>query len=94
MPTLDQLKDDPTIDNVSGATIRPNDVSGAGASFRTGDVAQLRSGGPQMVLGWIANGSANCYWTDGSGSDHMAIFPTACLRRVNLARRDPAEYEV
>jgi uncharacterized protein YodC (DUF2158 family) len=34
-------------------------------NFQVGDVVQLKSGGPQMTIDEIADGSAHCTWLIG-----------------------------
>jgi len=55
------------------------------AQFRTGQVVQLKSGGPRMtVTGYSQLGNAICEWfKPGDPDPHSGTFPDDALRIVN-----------
>ncbi|WP_406698077.1 DUF2158 domain-containing protein [Singulisphaera sp. Ch08] len=44
-------------------------------SIQSGDIVQLKTGGPRMTAGFISPGQAkvNCYWFEGSQFRHAEI---------------------
>lgn len=58
-------------------------------SIRSGDIVQLRSGGPKMTAGrkWDWNTRVVCYWFKGN-EEYAESFPVAALRKVDDERKD------
>ena len=63
----------------------------ADEQLQAGDVVQLKSGGPKMVIEWInrknppnvfANLGACCSWFDSSGKQHTKMFAESALKKV------------
>lgn len=54
--------------------------------MKSGDLVQLKSGGPVMTVGWVEHGGAQCNWFDERNELKSAHFATSQLRLVD----DPA----
>lgn len=53
------------------------------SNFVVGDVVQLKSGGPPMVIVAINDGTAVCAWHDSEGKPHTESYPLAALKKLS-----------
>lgn len=56
-----------------------------GNAFEPGTVVQLKSGGPQMVVGEeskLNRGLVPCHWLDSTGGFHSVSIAPACLQHA------------
>lgn len=59
----------------------------ADEKFEVGDIAQLKSGGPQMTVIAVYNDdddepSARCAWFSSGGKDMESLFPLQALNNI------------
>ncbi len=52
------------------------------AEFSSGDVVQLKSGGPSMTIRWVEDNEAYCEWFDGA-SNKGAKFSINQLQKLD-----------
>jgi len=51
--------------------------------IQAGDVVELKSGGPEMTVGYFENGSeVTCYWFDNANNFQRQIIATEALKKV------------
>jgi uncharacterized protein YodC (DUF2158 family) len=53
--------------------------------LQLGNLVQLNSGGPTMIVADIDGTNAICAWRDHDGETHEHDFPIACVHRVPIA---------
>ena len=65
-----------------------------GSEIRVGDVVQLKSGGPKMIVAGLGHydsmeNGAKCSWFDTNDQQITAIFAVETLKKVDAEPSDP-----
>lgn len=63
-------------------------------TFKAGELAQLKSGGPAMVVTGVSNDGVHCLWYGEANDDiKTAIIPELCLEAHELEDEEDDEDE-